>query len=345
MKIVFLLCPCLVLAACVSYTPSIKGGIAEISKVNIGGTRQSILIRGERRSNPVLLYLHGGPGTTEMTPFRIYQKELEHYFTVAVWEQRGTGKSFSPDIPVESMTIDRFVEDAREVTEYLLREFGKEKIAVAGHSWGSALGLLLVRKYPEYYYVFAGSGQMVNPALGEALGLLFIREQAGGDPKAEAELAALDAPDPYLTIDENGAWYEKVKTQRKWLVKLGGEVFNASDSSLLFNLKTLTAPEYSPVDYINFGRGSVFSLKAMWPQVMQLDFTRDVPEVQVPVFFLQGRHDRNTPASLVEEYYRQLKAPLKELVWFENSGHHPMYEEAAKYTALMVELVLPLCDN
>ena len=327
-----------------SCTPRIANGISEIRKVKLGGINQSFSIRGENRDSPVLLYLHGGPGSTELIPFRLFHQALEKYFTVVVWEQRGTGKSYSPSIPRESMTIDQFVSDAHELTEYLKTDFKKDKILVVGHSWGSILGLLLVQKYPESYFAYVGSGQEVIPSEAERIGYRYLLAKAKDKPAAMKELAKLDIPEPYLTIDSDGRWFEKAKTDRKWMIALGGEIYNRSDYSLFFNGKTLTAPEYTWMDFVHFARGSVFSLKEMWPQVMRLDFMKQVPEISIPVFFFQGRHDYVASSSLVEKYAAVLKAPTKELVWFEGSGHDPIYEEAAAFDRLLIERVLPRCQ-
>ncbi|MDP4094965.1 MAG: alpha/beta hydrolase [Bacillota bacterium] len=326
-----------------SYTPAIHNGISEIRKIRLGQLDQYILIRGENIHNPVLLYLHSGPGTTEMISFRKAHRKLEKYFTVVYWEQRGTGKSYSSRIPEASMTIEQLVSDAHELAEYLKEEFGKEKIVVVGHSWGTALGLRLVQKYPDSFYAYVGSGQEVKPSEGEKISYRYTLEKARGNASAMRELKSLDSPAPYLTIDNEGNWLEKLKIERKWLVKFGGETYGRSDNSLLFNLGTIMAPEYTWMDYIRFGTGSSYSLKRMWPEIMQLDFFRQIPEVKVPVYFFQGRHDYNTPSTLVEKYFNNIKAPYKELVWFENSGHHPMYEEPDKYDNNLIEKILPLC--
>jgi len=325
------------------FTSHITNGISEIRKVNIGGIDQYILIRGKNIRNPILLYLHGGPGSTELIPFRLFHEKLEKYFTIVIWEQRGTGKSYSPNISNESMTINQFISDAHELTEYLKSEFNKNKILIVGHSWGSALGLFLVQKYPELFFAYIGSGQEVVPRESEVLGYQYLLEKAKDNRIAMNELKKLNILDPYLTIDNKGNWFEKIKIQRKWLIALGGEIYNHSDYSLLFNFNTMTAPEYTWMDFINFGRGSVFSLKAMWPQVMQLDLIQQIPQLSIPVYFLQGRHDYNTSSILVEKYFNNLKAPIKKLVWFEKSGHHPMYEESEKYDNYFIDNILPLC--
>lgn len=332
-------------ATCMSHTPKIHddNGIAELRKIELGNVLQTILIRGKDKTNPILLYLHGGPGTTELIPFRVYQNDLEKYFTVVLWEQRGTGKSFSRKIPAETMSIEQFVLDTRELTIYLLREFNQDKLLLVGHSWGSALGLMVASRYPELYYACVGSGQMVNQKEGEKISYKHLLAKVKGNKKACDELISLNEPEPYLTIDKDKSWFEKIKVHRKWLVRSGGEIYNGDDYSLLFNKRTLTASEYTLIDYLRFWRGSVFSLKTMWPQVMELNFFLQVPEIDLPVFFLQGRHDFNTPSILVEDYYSQLVSNEKHLIWFENSGHHPMYEEPEKFRKILIEKVLPVC--
>jgi len=331
-----------ILIACTS-TPKIKNGIAEIRTITIGSIKQTILIRGNNVNNPILLYLHGGPGSTEMIPFRLAHRNLEKYFTVVSWEQRGTGRSFSRNISPESMTIDQFISDTHELTEYLLNEFGKTKIVLVGHSWGTILGLLTISKYPNNYYAYVGSGQEVNPFEGEKLGYEYVLLKSKNNEKALKELIKINKEDPYLTLDSKGQWFTNIKIQRKWLVALGGEIYNQSDYSLLFNSRTLFAPEYSIIDFIKFFRGSVFSLKTMWPQVMGIDFNVQVKKVDIPVFFLQGRNDYNTPTSLFDSYFQLLEAPMKKVYYFEKSAHHPMYEEPEKYEDILIENILPLC--
>lgn len=184
---------------------------------------------------------------------------------------------------------------------------------------------------------------MVNQNEGEKTSNQHLLTKAKGNKKAYDELISLNGPEPYLIIDKNENWFEKIKVHRKWLIRLGGEIYNGDDYSLLFNKRTLTAPEYTLIDFIRFWRGSVFSLKTMWPQIMELNFFLQVPEIDLPVFFLQGRIDFNTPSILVEDYYNHLVSNEKFLIWFENSGHHPMYEEPEKFRNILIEDVLPVC--
>jgi len=228
---------CIILKSIV-FMPPVKGenGIAALETVEIGGVKQTMLIRSEDIKNPILLYLHSGPGTTEMSAFRSYHAELEKYFTVVVWEQRGTGKSYSNLLSPDMMTIDQMVSDAGEVIKYLQNRFDKQKLFIAGHSWGSLLGILTVQKYPQDIYAYVGSGQEVQPAAGEKISYEYTLSRAEelGNTQAVKELKQLTVSFEYLTITDNPNWYEDLCTERKWLVKFGGEVYNRDNINNIY---------------------------------------------------------------------------------------------------------------
>ena len=343
----FIIAVCIILKLVVLIPPvNGENGIAVVETVEIGGVNQSILIRSEDIGNPMLLYLHSGPGTTEMSAFRAYHQELEKHFTVVIWEQRGTGKSYSSLLSPDTMTIDQMVADTGEVIQYLLNKFDKQKLFIAGHSWGSLLGILAVQQFPDDIYAYAGSGQEVQPAAGEKISYEYTlrRAEEQGNAQAVKELKQLAESFEYLTITNNPNWYEDLVTERKWLVKFGGEVHDRDNINSIYVIPGILPSEYTFVDFIHFAQGSQFSLKTLWPQVMQVNLMESAGSLSVPVFLIQGRHDYNTPSSLVSEYYDKLDAPYKELIWLENSGHHAMYEEAKLYDRILIEKLLPLAN-
>jgi Predicted hydrolases or acyltransferases (alpha/beta hydrolase superfamily) len=142
----------------------IVGSLVEKNFIEIGGIRQGFFIRSENPENPVLLFLHGGPGSPELPYSVAYEspERLEKYFTVCYWEQRGAGMSFSESVEQGTMTVAQMVEDARQMTNYLQNRFKQEKIYLMGHSWGSYLGIKIIEKYPENYLAFVGIGQISN---------------------------------------------------------------------------------------------------------------------------------------------------------------------------------------
>ena len=159
MSILLVLLIVLALVFLPGYTPRIKNSgelseqksIAELQKVIIGNSEQWVLIRSENIDNPILLFVHGGPGTSQLTLIRNNTRPIEKYFTVVNWDQRGAGKSYQAIRDKSRMTIDQFVSDLNELAEYLAKRFGKTKIILVGHSWGSAIGILAVSKRPELY--------------------------------------------------------------------------------------------------------------------------------------------------------------------------------------------------
>ena len=121
---------------------TIDGSISVVEKIMIGGQEQYFFIRGANSTKPVMLFLHGGPGSPEISFMKNYNKDIENDFIMVYWEQRGAGKSYSEDIPLESMNLEQLISDTREMSEYLAKRFNQEKIYLMGHSWGSLLGIL-----------------------------------------------------------------------------------------------------------------------------------------------------------------------------------------------------------
>jgi len=202
-----------------------SNGVETLETVAIGGIEQWIQVRGKDRDNPVILYLHGGPGSTMMPSGHAFQSDWENAFTVVQWDQRGAGKTRNTNgkVGLEVMTLDRMVEDAREVTLYLLQRFGRQRIFILGHSWGSYLGIRLALQYPELYHAYVGTGQMVNIYKNERLsyyGIVALAEERGN----QEALAALEelGPPPYTQ--------EQLMVQREWLMKLGGAPQNEISS-------------------------------------------------------------------------------------------------------------------
>src|ERR1700722_19536206 len=117
------------------------GSIDESGFVPIGGIDQWIAIQGRDANNPAILFLHGGPGEAQ-SPFLKLFLPWEQAFTVANWDQRGSGKTFGRNGPLTpAMTLDRLVDDALEVAQHVCDRLGKKKVILVGHSWGSFLGV------------------------------------------------------------------------------------------------------------------------------------------------------------------------------------------------------------
>ena len=290
------------------------------------------MIRGESVANPVLILLHGGPGFPETRLFRHFNAALEKSFTVVYWEQRGTGKSFDSQIPRGSMTVAQFIADLDELVDAVCRRFGKRKVALYGHSWGSALGVLYSARFPEKVAVYVGAAQIGSWPASEASSYAFVLAEAGrrNHGKALEQLRAIGEP-PYDA-------HAKM-VQGKWLGRFLGVV---RGMPLWKSIRIiLSGPEASLLDLPHILRGMQFSQNAMWAEVSALDLICAVPSLQVPVFFFLGRHDHVIDAGSSAAYFDVLTAPSKRLIWFEESAHEPPFEEPLKFNSMMTEVVRP----
>ena len=298
----------------------LPNSIASLEKIQLGGVEQTILIRGKNTSNPVLLFLHGGPGMPAMYLSHAFQQPLEENFVVVQWDQRGAGKSYNKDIPVETINVKQFMSDTVELTEMLRKRFGQDRIYLVGHSWGSYLGMLVINKHPELYQAYVGIGQ-VSGGINQVHQIQdeFIREQAKLDNNEQA-LEDLQA--------NPGA------NREKWLFYYGGEIHGAKSFTPLL-MTGLKSPEYSIFDALNIQPGVSFSGNNMEYNAIDGSLMENITWVDLPIYFFTGRFDYTTPFQLIEEYYSRLNAPYKKLVWFEHSAHFPFFEEPERFAQEM----------
>ena len=311
----------------------LSGSIAEIGYLRLGGLDQWVMIRGESLANPPLILLHGGPGFTEMRLFRQFNASLEKSFTVVNWDQRGAGKSFDRKIPKSSMTTEQFIADLDELVDAVCKRLRQDKVTIFGHSWGSALGVLYAARFPEKVAAYVGSGQIGNWPAGELSSYAFVLAEAErrNNRKAIKQLRAIGLP-PHTA--------KRLWVQRAWLDRVEGHP--GGMSLWKFGRIILGGPESSIFDLPNIRRGFLFSLDAMWAEVSALNLMKAVPALQMPVFFFLGRRDHQVPAETSVAYFDVLTAPLKKLLWFEESRHEPFVDEPAKFNAAMAELVRPV---
>jgi pimeloyl-ACP methyl ester carboxylesterase len=310
-----------------------------LRRVRIGDSDQWIHVRGQDARNPLVLFLHGGPGTSQLTSHSRNTRSLEDVFTLVDWDQRGASKSYAAGLQPGSMTIGRFVADTVELTQYLLERFNQQRLALVGHSWGSAIGTFAVAARPELFSCYVGIGQIANMAEGEALSYQWTLDQARThvDQQALRALDRIGAP-PY-----HGDLRRSTVTQRRYLARFGGEVHdsrNGAMGSVLRNL--IVSREYTVRDRVNYFRGIFRSMDLLWPELLTVNLFEQASSLAVPVSFIEGRHDWEVPAVLSAQYFDALKAPAKRLVWFENSSHLPNSEERDLFNEYLRRDIRPL---
>ena len=304
-------------------------------KIPVNGAMQKIHVISNDISLPMLLFLHGGPGVVNRHSVIADNKDLLDSFTIATWDQRGTGGSYK-GVDHNALTIDQLVEDANEVVNYLCKEFNKEKIFVIGGSWGSLLGIRLAYAHPEHLAAFVGFGQFVDGAKNENISYQFTLDQAkaAGDEETVRKLESVGPP--IKGMYKGG--FDGMMVQRNAMMKYGGYSKSEGKRSYYdsFVKPMLLSGEYSLSDLLGIIFGYKKVLKVMWPEIGQEDLTK-YTEFSVPIYVYDGRLDMNTPAELVEEWFAKINAPHKELIWFENSGHNPMGDEPERFKKLLKE--------
>lgn len=300
-------------------------GIERLEKVQIGGIQQWVSIRGRDRRNPVLLVIHGGPGYVLMPMSWWSSRDWEEYFTVVQWDQRGSGKTYLLNDPRKvgpTMTLERTVADAEEMTNWLRSQFGKKKIFLLAHSAGTYVGLQMAERHPDWLYAYIGVGEMADMPESERRGWKFVMDaaQRTGNAQAKRELQAIA---PYFAPGHPSP-LKDVFTQRKWVSIFGGTMAFRDGSKADTDLGELS-PDYTDAEIPHLWDGNKFTEHYILADLLSHDWS--VPKLDCPVIFFAGRHDYIANSQVLAEWFARLKSPSKQLVWFENSGHMPMTEE------------------
>ncbi len=313
----------------------VPGSIAVLEQVELNGSKQWISIRGHDQTKPVLLFLAGGPGGSQLAATRKLLGGLEEHFVVVNWDQPGAGKSYSA-VNIDDLTPERYTADGQALTLYLRQRFNQEKIYILGESWGSVLGVWLVERNPDLYHAFAGMAQMVA-FLETDLYCYDLAMQIATERGDTAKIEALrrQGPPPYY----GGGVARKSAEYLMYLSQYMGH--NPAITGPGYDtIGDIAASEYGLYDKVNYARGLLATMDSVYPQLWEIDLRELSPRLEVPVYFLEGRHDVNAPPALAEDYLQNLEAPHKELIWFEHSGHSPWVDEAEKVVDVMVNTVL-----
>lgn len=318
----------------------VPNSIAVLEQVELNGTKQWILIRGYDRTKPVLLILHGGPGSSEM-PLFTNNEALEKRFVVVNWDQRGAGKSYDPDLFNDAFTLQTFIDDTADLSRLLAERFRQpgsdsSKIYLMGHSWGTFLGIQTVEQHPELFRGYLGIGQVANQLLGEQLSYDWVLKQAKqrNDDDNVERLTEFGRP-PYETPER---WMDYLLPQRNMVAQYGGSLHKGSFNDLVFQ-KLLFCQEYTLSDKMNYMVGALKTIERLWSVVINTNLNQTTPAVKIPVYIFQGLHDYQTPYSVAQDYFNRLQAPQKQFFTFDKSAHGPVFEEPELFLKRVDEVV------
>lgn len=329
-----------------------KKSIHEEKFISIGGIEQWITINGDDHSKPVILFLHGGPGST-MSPYdnAIYGA-WEKDFILVQWDQRGAGRTFGRNAPAEinedywienPLTVEQMTDDGIELSKYLLQQLGKQKIIIVGTSWGSILGTKMALKNPALFYAYVGHSQIVNPSenLMFTYQKIYKMAQSANDQESIDKLESIGTP-PYNSAKDAGQLFRVIKKyERKNSIpapdswwKLASKYDNETDSQ-----HREDGDDYSFINYIGHKQ---FGIKGMMNTV---NFLEDGLDFKIPVYLIQGEEDVSTPKEITKAYFDKIKAPKKEFFLVPGAAHGHNQSIIDTQYKIVKEYISPLINN
>jgi pimeloyl-ACP methyl ester carboxylesterase len=344
---IFLICPLLFLGLLLSFSSGkpqpflnkngtpLAGSISEKTRVQINGVEQGMFIKGKDIKKPVLLYLHGGLPDYFLTDR--YPTGLEDFFIVCWWEQRGSGLSYNADIKKETITLEQILDDTKEVTNYLCKRFGQEKIYLMGHSGGTFIGIQAAQRTPELYFAYMGVAQMSDQLKSEQLAYEHMLDQFKKNGSTRMVHKLEKAPVSLNGVSKN---YLSIRDQAMHSLGIGTMHDMKSVISGIF-LESLRKRDYTLGEKFNMWRGKALSgVSVLWKNMIETDLAKQVPELKIPVYFFHGIHDYTCSYSEAKKYFEKLQAPMKGFYTFEQSAHSPIFEEPEKMQHILQNDVL-----
>ena len=309
-------------------------GVVESGYVRIGDIDQWIQIRGDDRANPVLLLLNGGPGFSTISDTRTF-RSWEKQFTIVMWDQRGEGRTFQKSGPEGTgpMTIERMTGDGIEVAEYLRGHLHKDKIVVLGFSWGSILGVRMVKQRSDLFAAYVGSGQVTDEAatMAASYPLVLARGRSLGNREAEKELVAAGPP-PYDPLEKSKAWLiwsNELDPGRLKRPITAGLPWAIIESRLAYRKGGEAA-------------GADYSIRSLYREMLQVNLPALGFKFEVPVVIIQGSGDLVVVTALAKDYFDNISAPHKDFVLLPGDGHLAIFRDSDAFLAALAECVRPL---
>lgn len=319
---------------CPTWTPSIKveNSINELTKVDIDGVGLEVMMRGNDRNNPVLIFVHGGPCCSEIPYVRKYQKNLEKDFTIVHYDQRGSGKSYEFGEDYSMVTAATHTNDLIALTEYMKEYLGKEKVILIGHSYGTYIATMAASQRPDLYQAYIGIGQMSNTIESELSSLakcITAAEHAGNEKDVK-----------YLKSLETAISDGESITPRSYVRKYGFAARKIDDNGDYLK-GFLFGTEYNLLDAIRFYTASIKYQDTLIMEALDNPITGMVTEINIPVYFVMGKYDGMTSPETAENYLSSITGEgTKELILFDESAHYPQFEEEEAFYQWLIALFL-----
>ncbi len=307
--------------------------VNEKTFIELGGEKQYVEITGASDDLPVLLFLHGGPGWPQTPHLRYFNSDLTKDMILVSWDQAGCGLSYLQNPNPKNLSTKSLVDDAHELTQYLKKKFNKEKIVLLGFSYGSVIGLKLAERYPEDYSAYIGVSQLIDSQKNWDASMDWLKEQAQEkqDTSALKQLALIAQRDPSVCKTVLDCFMSKYQL----LVAYNGTIYNPEIAKEIEKAEQRIYDDYKDYDWF---QAFNYTHSRMGDNQFDIDLS-NITSLEIPIVLMAGRHDWNLPGIVAENYLEELKAPDKEFIWFEKSGHEPPEEEPVEFNKKVVEIV------
>ena len=309
-------------------------GIDEHMFVEAGGIKQFITIRGQDRSNPIILFVHGGPAEAHSYFPEIYQP-WEKDFTLVQWDQRGAGRTYGANPkPPANLNLAHIVDDGIEITGWLTKHLGQRKVILLGHSWGTIVGEHMVFKRPDLFSAYVGTGQVVswNAIVAAQYDYALSHAKEIGDNDTLKTLTEIGPP-PFKDFP---TYFRFQRATRLYMAVPDIEFISRMRDLVLY------APRTAPWDVLSFNNASLPSLMALGPDVAAADLPALGLNFPIPFFVIQGADDHVTPTDLAHSYFERIQAPKKSFFIIENAGHFAAMTEPQRFLQLLDREVRPV---
>lgn len=284
--------------------------------VSVGNIKQVISYSGDN-DLPLILFLHGGPGSSRMKQAEVFSGLLQKHFLVVQWDQRETGKTLALNKSSVPITLDLMENDTYELIQLLLKKFKQKKMYLVGESWGTVLGFKMAEKHPDLLNAYIAFSPVVDQTKSERILLekLKLDAKAKGIIQAENELNKVNVP------FDNA---EQLRYSRKWMLSHDGYTIADKDTTAFKQYIDDWSKTWMPT----------------WNIAIRQNLFIDLPEISCPVYFFLGGKDLQTNFSIANDYFKILKAPKKDIFLFEDAGHSVLTEEAERVQKIIIEEIL-----
>ncbi len=322
---------------------SSEKGIQESIYIDVNGIKQYVQIRGENTENPVMIFVHGGPASPMGYVSAYYQKELEAHLTIINYDQRGSGRTYYANGNSRDTDVDTLINDLDSIVEYAKNRFGKDKVIIAGHSWGTVLGSIYIQKYPEKVDCYIGVSQITNLYRNK---INVAYEALKND--------SIKGTEDEKTLTEVAKRMEKVSTYRDMsvddllqLVNLNAKYIKCDGEMSGFGQMWtgITSPDMNLDDIkwfmtqMDINKFFDDNKELMEYAFFGFDISKLSESYEVPVYYIAGDSDYGVCQNDVRHYYDKITAPDKAFYMLENTGHSPFMDNPQLYCKTIKDIL------